>query len=86
LWNLKGEKLRGMRSDFDPVDAKDGAYIFPTTANHADDYLQFGKFGRNKAPRHENLSDILDPYTLWRLTRLAVQVAHQSICSLDLLI
>lgn len=29
LWNLKGEKLRGMRSDFDPADAKDGTHILP---------------------------------------------------------
>jgi hypothetical protein len=26
LWNLKGEKLRGMRSDFQVTGVKDGAY------------------------------------------------------------
>ena len=86
LWNLKGEKLRGMRSDFDPADAKDGTYIHPILTNHPDGHLQFEKFGRNKAPRHENSSDILDLCTLWRLTRLAAHTARQSICSLALLI
>lgn len=84
LWNLKGEKLRGMRSDFDPADAKDGAYILSILTSHSDDRLQFERFGRNKAPRHENSSAILDLYTLWRLTRLAAHTAHQSTCSLAL--
>ena len=86
MWNLKGEKLRGMRSDFDPADAKDGTYILPMLPNHPDDHLQFEKFGRNKVPRHENSLDILDLYTLLRLTRLAAHAAHQSTCSLALLI
>src|SRR5882757_8470984 len=33
LWNLKGEKLRGMRSDFDPADAKDGTHVPPILTN-----------------------------------------------------
>ena len=85
LWNLKGEKLRGMRSDFDPADVKDGTHMPPILMNYTDDHLQFEKFGRNKAPPLENSSDILDLYTLWPLTRLAAHAAHQSICSLVLL-
>ena len=27
LWSLKGEKLRGMRSDFQPSSVKDGACL-----------------------------------------------------------
>ena len=54
LWNLKGEKLRGMRSDFDPAEVKDGAYMLTMFINHADYHLQLEKFGRNKAPQHEN--------------------------------
>ena len=54
LWNLKGEKLRGMRSDFDPAEVKDGMYMPTMIINHADDHLQLEKYGRNKAPQHEN--------------------------------
>jgi len=86
LWNLKGDKLRGIRSDFDPAEVKDGMYIPPMVMNYADDHFQLEKFGRNKAPRPESLSDTRDLYTLWYLTQLAARAAHQSICSLVLLI
>jgi hypothetical protein len=85
LWNLKGEKLRGMRSDFDPADAKDGTHIPPILTSNTNDHLQFEKFGRNKGPQHENSSDILGLYTPWHLTRLAAHSARQSTCSLVLL-
>lgn len=84
LWNLKGEKLRGMRSDFDPAEVKDGTYMPPMFMNYADDHLQLEKFGRSKAPQHENSSDTLGLYTPWYLTQLAARTAHQSICSLVL--
>jgi hypothetical protein len=29
LWNLKGEKLRGLRNDIDPSAIKDGELQFP---------------------------------------------------------
>lgn len=36
LWSLKGEKLRGMRSDFQPSSVKDGPCV-PLNGGHATD-------------------------------------------------
>lgn len=81
LWNLKGEKLKGFRSDFNASSVKDGE-LFLSQSNLYLTYVcqlqLFRKSGRRRVPQHGSSSVIVDPSILLPLTQYLAQPPLQN--------
>lgn len=71
LWSLKGEKLKGLRSDFSSSAVKDGQSNMSTRKGKLLMFRQhplYIKYVKRKAVPRESLSDTVDPSILLHLT------------------